>query len=525
MSFRICASLENSFRNVSSRLSMSKSSVSNVEAEKQGGFTTVQSRRARVKNKKESQDPLASTMPSPYLSAVKSTKRLSEPLASSPVRSKSPPPANLDPEILKYVEENDLPEHPFVSDELGYHFYNPTSDPLVYIARYKTEKCHKRPCSRLCEKFHTSKERRRSPFDFFYSEQPCQLVKTGSSCKSWGDPSKCPDGDGCAFSHSLLEQMYHPNIYKTGMCNKFGQKGPGCSWGPLCTHAHGNGDKERQIKAQEMFRWLKEQKSVNGLECDFDALVRWIVLDKPPGSSSSFRPISPSIESIEDSPTRVSQRSIDDDVYGNLSELLESSVPLEAANVVTRTRSPSPASMRSKSSEKNSKTPPVAISRPTFANLSRTLPISAEMKKKINRSMSSSAAITDVGSLFQFRSFEPKETRSPSVDSGSSPWSPIVEDSFDWLNGGGHWQPPSMKTDLDTPVWKTSVGQEVYEWKSKAEALSLRLLCKKCRENERVAICSPCGHQLCPKCAHETQQMDVCAACKFSKRALILIHE
>eukprot|EP00475_Leptophrys_vorax_P042957 TRINITY_DN811_c0_g1_i1.p1 TRINITY_DN811_c0_g1~~TRINITY_DN811_c0_g1_i1.p1 ORF type:complete len:605 (+),score=115.46 TRINITY_DN811_c0_g1_i1:146-1960(+) len=155
-----------------------------------------------------------------------------------------------------------------VTADYGFRYTNPTQDHLVYIILYKTERCNRKPCARTCEKYHSVKERRRNPLQFEYSEQPCQNVKAGASSRAWGDPSKCPEGDDCQFSHTLLEQMYHPNIYKTGMCNKFTSDPAtnNCSWGALCTHAHGPQDRDRQVRALEKFRELFE-----------DGITEWFI--------------------------------------------------------------------------------------------------------------------------------------------------------------------------------------------------------------------------------------------------------
>jgi len=147
--------------------------------------------------------------------------------------------------------------------EHGAQYEGAEKDLLIYLLHYKTERCLRKPCSRNCHKFHSLKERRRSPLLYQYSEQPCAAVKVGSeSGKTWGDPARCPLGDACAFSHTLVEQMYHPKIYKTGLCNKFdpNSKSPEetCAWGPLCTHAHGAADKERLAKSLARFQELRE---------------------------------------------------------------------------------------------------------------------------------------------------------------------------------------------------------------------------------------------------------------------------
>lgn len=116
-------------------------------------------------------------------------------------------------------------------------------NPAYYMLCYKTDRCPQKSCPRTCERYHNLKERRRCPKFFFYSEQPCPYVKSGGATKNWRDPSRCPDGDACRYSHTLLEQMYHPNIYKTSPCNNYSETDPS-RYGPVsrallcCTFAH-----------------------------------------------------------------------------------------------------------------------------------------------------------------------------------------------------------------------------------------------------------------------------------------------
>ena len=118
-----------------------------------------------------------------------------------------------------------------------------------FMFNYKVEACpHKRNCPSkvTCRGWHHEGERRRNPVGknntILYSEEPCPNVKSQGSNK-WKQPHLCSDGDDCQYSHTLLEQMYHPNIYKTSMCINFtNPTGNKCQWGYYCTHAHGPED-------------------------------------------------------------------------------------------------------------------------------------------------------------------------------------------------------------------------------------------------------------------------------------------
>jgi len=117
-----------------------------------------------------------------------------------------------------------------------------------FMYAYKCEPCPlRRNCGNkvTCPGWHHEGEKRRNPGEepnFLYSEEPCPNVKPQGSNK-WQPPSRCKDGDECGYSHTLLEQMYHPNIYKTSMCINFtNPQGNKCQWGYYCTHAHGQDD-------------------------------------------------------------------------------------------------------------------------------------------------------------------------------------------------------------------------------------------------------------------------------------------
>merc|ERR1719336_3793031 len=86
----------------------------------------------------------------------------------------------------------------------------------------------------FCAGFHHQGERRRNPQVYKYSYEPCPAVKENHK---WRDASRCKKGDACEKAHTLLEQMYHPYIYKTSLCANFPKNQ--CSWGDFCTHAHG----------------------------------------------------------------------------------------------------------------------------------------------------------------------------------------------------------------------------------------------------------------------------------------------
>jgi len=106
---------------------------------------------------------------------------------------------------------------------------------------YKTIPCEKRACA--CDGYHNPKERRRHPLHYWYATAPCPYVFNAAAADSgqrkgaWSDPSECPRGDKCDLAHTVEEQMYHPEKYKTVRCQR---ETTGCQWGARCSYRHSN---------------------------------------------------------------------------------------------------------------------------------------------------------------------------------------------------------------------------------------------------------------------------------------------
>ena len=118
------------------------------------------------------------------------------------------------------------------------------TDRVFYLTQYKVLPCTdpSPACSQgSCPHFHYDNKRRRSPKLFKYSHDACQAVKPDAGAQ-WKRPSSCPLGDSCPFAHTLLEAMYHPEVYKTVLCSNFDEREPStwrrCQWGRMCAHAH-----------------------------------------------------------------------------------------------------------------------------------------------------------------------------------------------------------------------------------------------------------------------------------------------
>ena len=118
------------------------------------------------------------------------------------------------------------------------------TDRSFYLYQYKVRPCTdpSPACSQgSCPHYHYDNKRRRSPKLFKYSHDACQAVKPDAGAQ-WKRPSACTLGDACPFAHTLLEAMYHPEVYKTVLCSNFDERDPStwrrCQWGRMCAHAH-----------------------------------------------------------------------------------------------------------------------------------------------------------------------------------------------------------------------------------------------------------------------------------------------
>lgn len=137
-----------------------------------------------------------------------------------------------------------------------------------YMYVYKTRKCEGYPYDCQCDglDYHRGHERRRGPF-IQYLPIACPHVKPSSKAE-WKDPyddslctpiagkskgvSKALDLDqeepelwDCQYAHTLMEIMYHPQVYKTDLCQHFDENNPKewrCVWKKRCAHAHGVAD-------------------------------------------------------------------------------------------------------------------------------------------------------------------------------------------------------------------------------------------------------------------------------------------
>jgi len=103
---------------------------------------------------------------------------------------------------------------------------------LYYLYRYKTQRCAGYPYNCQCDglDWHRDEERRRGPA-IRYAPMACPNVKPYINAE-WGDPNidcSCKHAAinaaagrvvqwDCDYAHTLLELMYHPQVFKTQLC-------------------------------------------------------------------------------------------------------------------------------------------------------------------------------------------------------------------------------------------------------------------------------------------------------------------
>eukprot|EP00457_Paulinella_chromatophora_P000161 gb/GEZN01000161.1/.p1 GENE.gb/GEZN01000161.1/~~gb/GEZN01000161.1/.p1 ORF type:complete len:1189 (+),score=109.77 gb/GEZN01000161.1/:34-3600(+) len=154
----------------------------------------------------------------------------------------------------------------FVSSERDREF-----ERQYYMFHYKTHKCEGFPWNCQCNGFdyHRDKDRRRRVIN--YSPVACPNVKPFLN-GDWRDPNvDCTGGGGllppnpdgspvewkCEYAHTLLELMYHPQVYKTSMCDHFDEHEVNkwqCVWKRRCAHSHGKADLRDRAEASEEWR-------------------------------------------------------------------------------------------------------------------------------------------------------------------------------------------------------------------------------------------------------------------------------
>jgi len=95
------------------------------------------------------------------------------------------------------------------------------------LTTFKTKPCqilynHKK---KKCQFYHSVNDKRRDPC--LYSSSRCEFYNTLS----------CTKGDSCTNAHNSVEELYHPQKFKTSLCNNFLAYND-CSYGQFCCFAH-----------------------------------------------------------------------------------------------------------------------------------------------------------------------------------------------------------------------------------------------------------------------------------------------
>ena len=140
-----------------------------------------------------------------------------------------------------------------------------------YMFVYKTRKCEGFPFNCNCDglDYHREEERRRGP-EIRYAPMACPNVKPYLNAE-WGNPVVDCSGKfaavnaeagavvqwDCEYAHTLLELMYHPAVYKTGLCDHFDVADPltwKCVWKRRCAHAHGEVDTRAKDRANDEWK-------------------------------------------------------------------------------------------------------------------------------------------------------------------------------------------------------------------------------------------------------------------------------
>ena len=140
----------------------------------------------------------------------------------------------------------------------------------------QTRRCEGFPYNCQCDGFdwHREEERRRPP-PILYAAIVCPNVKS-SAHSEWGHPALDCSGVyrakvyengqwrpqrseawACEYAHTLLELMYHPQVYHTGQCDKWDDRDVRrwrCVWKRRCAHAHGRVDVRSKEEATEEWK-------------------------------------------------------------------------------------------------------------------------------------------------------------------------------------------------------------------------------------------------------------------------------
>jgi hypothetical protein len=191
-------------------------------------------------------------------------------------------PVNTDPAFLATLEPNQYMCPP---DELS-------SEREYFLSVYKTSPCKNQTlaCTKgECPSYHFETKRRRNPRLYRYSQEPCVVVRPSTphdaGTSGWRRPSTCRLGDSCEFSHTLLESMYHPLIYKSILCKNFDEHDRStwqrCPWKRACAHAHSRAELEYAESCIRELNAANSNLNRGGLPVPDSGRVAWSASASP----------------------------------------------------------------------------------------------------------------------------------------------------------------------------------------------------------------------------------------------------
>lgn len=393
-----------------------------------------------------------------------------------------------------------------------------SDDILVLLMYYKTEKCSRKPCTRTCERFHAPKERRRSPLEFDYSEHPCPSVRTGGKA-GWGDPSRCKDKDSCRFTHTLLEQMYHPLIYKSEKCNKWDEtksEKDGCPWGSLCTHSHGEKDVARLKAALQRLSDLKERRAGRvpappkkpepNVENPPVVEVVSAKLKKRKGKKQVQDPLKPSsIGASKATPVDSTAKHLEVSAE-------ESKTPAESPSFLKAFSAPSSKTAVDVQPISIDPVAPSGSNSGGFRSLAqgtgfRTIgrPTSLDAPSRSSPAARTVSTPSLVGMMFS-STHDRQLWQTPNTGGADDEWGPRIG------------SPQSLDTVFSPSAVTTSNRSSTSEIDQEVDIARMkhRAMCPICGERYRSRVIVDCGHSLCDSCSLKAVEWKSCNECKHS---------
>jgi len=100
---------------------------------------------------------------------------------------------------------------------------------LLHLADFKVLPCRlpNQHNHKHCPFYHSHKDKRRCTS---YSPDLCATAEA------------CSLGETCPKAHNRVEQLYHPEKYKTKFCTQYPEKLEGCDYGQFCSFAHSDSE-------------------------------------------------------------------------------------------------------------------------------------------------------------------------------------------------------------------------------------------------------------------------------------------